>query len=80
MTQPIYLTIQSNGTVVVQDHPYALAGTTAYSIRVLNEQMRPLPSTGGGGTALYYLGGMAMMMVAAATLFRKRKEDRYPVD
>ena len=79
MTQPIYLTIQSNGTVVVQDHPYARAGTTAYSIQVFNEAQRPLPSTGGGGTALYYLGGIAMM-TAAATLFRKRKEDRYPID
>ena len=76
MTTPIYLTILSNGTVAVQEHAYAMAGNTAYTIQVLNEQMRPLPSTGGTGTGGFVVGGLLLMMAAATTtLFRKRKED-----
>ena len=76
MTTPIYLTILSNGTVAVQEHAYAMAGNTAYTIQVLNEQLRPLPSTGGTGTGGFVAGGLLLMMAAATTtLFRKRKED-----
>lgn len=75
MTTPIYLTILSNGTVAVQEHAYAIAGNTAYTIQVLNEQMRPLPSTGGEGTGGFVVGGLLLMAAATTTLFRKRKED-----
>ena len=75
MTTPIYLTILSNGTVAVQEHAYAMAGNTAYTIQVLNEQLRPLPSTGGIGTGGFVVGGLLLMAAATTTLFRKRKED-----
>ena len=75
MPTPIYLTIHSNGAVTVQDHAYAMAGNTAYTIQVLNEALRPLPSTGGIGTGGFVVGGLLLMAAATTTLFRKRKED-----
>ena len=68
MDEPVYLTIQSSGSVAVQPHPYAQAGTTAYTIHVLNQQQRPLPSTGGSGTTPFYLAGLLLIAGALINL------------
>ena len=74
MTEPIYLTIQSNGTVVVQTHAYAVAGGSAYSIQVLNAPLKPLPSTGGmGSTPLYLLGLLLMAAATGGALLPRRR-------
>jgi len=64
MEDPIYLTIQSDGTVVVQEHEYARSGTSAYTIQVLNEPQRPLPSTGGTGPGGYIIPGLLCIATA----------------
>ena len=76
---PIYLTIESNGAVTVQEHSYALPGSTAYTVQVLNCQQLPLPETGGLGRSGYLLTGLACI---AASLMgfsvRKRKRECAP--
>lgn len=68
MTLPIYLTIEQDGTVYVQEHPMALAGTTAYTIFVKNQPESPLPHTGGTGTGWYTALGIWLMLSALALL------------
>jgi len=62
LPDPIYLTIQEDGTVLVDSHIYAESGSAAYSVVVRNRSMAPLPDTGGGGTALYRWAGLGMML------------------
>lgn len=66
MDQPIYLTLHLDGTVSVQDHPYAKPGDSAYTVRVVNRMMRPLPATGGPGTAAFYF--MGLLLIAGALI------------
>ncbi|MBR5571138.1 MAG: Cna B-type domain-containing protein, partial [Oscillospiraceae bacterium] len=73
MTAPIYLTIRSDGIVVVQAHDYAISGGT-YTVQVLNEPLRPLPETGGSGPGWYYLLGALCMAAAAAAWCIRRRE------
>lgn len=65
LLDPIYLTIQEDGTVVVDSHAYAQAGSTAYSIHVMNVPKRPLPITGGSGPGIYQMFGALVMLSAA---------------
>lgn len=75
MEIPIYLTIHTDGTVMVQDHPYATPGSTAFSVHVKNQPESPMPVTGGGGTGGYTAIGLLMMLLAfgwALPQFRKK--------
>lgn len=65
LLDPIYLTIQEDGTVVVEEHTYAQAGATAYTVHVMNVPKRPLPATGGSGPGWYQALGIALMLGAA---------------
>ena len=49
MADPVHLTIEDDGNVIVSPHAYAQAGSTVFSIIVRNAAELPLPSTGGGG-------------------------------
>ena len=79
MTEPIYLTLRTDGTVAVQAHDYALSGGT-YTVHVLNEQMRPLPATGGIGDTPFYLLGLLLMVgaVSGAWFSHRRREGVLP--
>lgn len=75
MTTPIYLTIEQDGTVTVQSHPYAESGTTAFTIHIKNQPESPLPSTGGRGTGLHIALGLVLMFLSmGGILFRHRKK------
>lgn len=75
LEEAAYLTIHSDGTVEVQGHPYVLPGSTAFSVQVLNQPVRPLPLTGGEGTGGYIMPGLLLIAVAVLgyALPRKRK-------
>lgn len=64
LEEPICLTLGENGVVTVEGHEFAQADSTAYSIRVMNREPLPLPSTGGSGTAWYHTIGGALMLLA----------------
>lgn len=68
----IYFTINEDGTVSVEDHSYAEAGTTAYNILVTNQKAIPLPEAGGQGITTLYLMGAAMMILSMS-LYKKTK-------
>ena len=75
LEDPIYLTIRNDGSVVVQDNPYAIPGISAYTIQVLNEQSHPLPSTGGSGPGKIVASGLLLMAASTAgALFQKKKK------
>lgn len=76
---PIYLTIQEDGTVVVDAHAYAQAGSSAYTIHVMNVPKRPLPATGGSGPGIYQILGLMLMLSAAWiwSLPHSKKEGRW---
>ena len=79
LEEAIYLTIQENGTVEVQGHPYAMAGATAFSIQVLNQPEVPLPLTGGAGTGGSIAAGLLLMAAAAGgALLSKRRRGGVP--
>lgn len=72
---PVYLTLHENGLVVVEDHDYASAGSTAYSIVVYNRMSPMLPATGGCGTYWYYtIGGLLMLAAVCGYMLPKRKK------
>lgn len=79
MLDPIFLTIQEDGTVVVDAHAYAQAGATSYSIQVSNVPKRPLPATGGSGPGIYQTFGILLMLSAAWvwSLPHHKKEGRW---
>lgn len=78
--EPIYIVIAEDGTVSVsRNNPYAEPGSSAYSLRVLNLAVVPLPETGGHGTIGYYAMGLAMIFLAlSVTILPKlRHKGRY---
>lgn len=76
---PIYLTIEQDGTVIVEPHIFAEAGSTAFSILVKNQPENPLPETGGIGNGSYIALGIALMLMSlGGILFRHRKKGGYP--
>ncbi len=78
LDEPAYLTIHADGTVTVQGHPFVYAGTTAFSIQVLNQPEKPLPLTGGKGTGGYTAWGILLIMAAlglALPKFRRKGAD-----
>jgi len=79
LNTPIYLTIEQDGTVIVEPHNYAEAGSTAFSIVVKNQPENPLPETGGIGTGLHIALGLALMLMSlGGILFRHRRKGGYP--
>jgi len=79
MEHAIYLEINENGTVTVDTHPFARAGSTAYSVVVYNRHPVPLPSTGGTGAKWYHVGGILMILAATCgyILPKTRRKGRY---
>ncbi|MBQ7795173.1 MAG: hypothetical protein IJ374_01235 [Lachnospiraceae bacterium] len=62
--EPIFLTIEENGTVTVQETIYAQAGNSAFHIVVKNEPAAELPHSGGDGLGGLYGAGVLLMAVA----------------
>ncbi len=79
LIDPVYLTIREDGTVVVDSHTYAQAGSAAYSVLVRNMPKRPLPATGGGGPGPFVTMGTLLMLgaVCGYLLPRIKKKGRY---
>lgn len=73
LDEPAYLTIHADGTVTVQGHPYVLAGTTAFSVQVLNQPEKPLPLTGGKGTGGYTAWGILLLTAALGMALPKHR-------
>ena len=73
MEEPIFFTIEENGSVIVEDHYYAEAGSTAYNMIVRNAEAIPLPETGGGGTTLCSCIGAVLILIALALYINLRK-------
>ena len=76
---PIYLTINEDGSVTVEEHSFAHAGSTAYSIVVYNRMPRPLPNTGGDGDNWYHAFGVLLVLAAVCgyILPKTRYKGRY---
>ncbi|MBO5339465.1 MAG: Cna B-type domain-containing protein [Oscillospiraceae bacterium] len=79
LPDPIYLTLREDGTVVVEAHAYAQAGSSAYTVHVTNASKRPLPDTGGSGPGIYQALGILLMLSAAWiwSLPHNKKEGRW---
>ncbi len=75
--EPIYFTINEDGTVIVEDHTYAIAGTSAFNIIVTNQKALPLPGTGGGGNLIYLACGILIMGAALALIIIKLRRKRH---
>ncbi|MBR3786781.1 MAG: LPXTG cell wall anchor domain-containing protein, partial [Firmicutes bacterium] len=70
----IYLTINEDGSVSVEDESYAGAGSTAYNIFVINSEAVPLPEAGGTGNSMFYVAGLLLLMAAAYIHIRTRRK------
>lgn len=79
LLDPVYLTIQEDGAVVVDGHAYAKPGSNAYSIVIQNHAKLPLPETGGSSPDRYHIsGGLLMLAAAYGYIFpRFKKKGRY---
>lgn len=65
LSEYIYLTINEEGSVTVEESYYAEAGSTAYNILVRNAEAIPLPESGSIGTDMFYTLGLALIAIAA---------------
>ncbi|MBQ7045121.1 MAG: Cna B-type domain-containing protein [Clostridia bacterium] len=65
ISEYIYLTINEDGTVSVEESFYAEAGTTAYNVVVKNGRVVDLPDSGGIGTSMFYVLGLTLITLAA---------------
>lgn len=63
--EPIYFTINEDGSIHLEKNYYAKVGTTAYNIVVRNAEAVPLPESGGGGSTLYCTLGLLLMILSA---------------
>ena len=67
----------SDGTYKYDDgNPITLStdpGDGSFIIKVYNEQIESLPTTGGPGTLYIFASGIALMALAAYVLYRQRK-------
>ncbi len=79
LDDPIYVIINEDGTVTVENHYYASAGGTAYNIVVANSKYVTLPDSGGGGNSMFYAAGLLLILMAACiyiTLLKRRWQHR----
>ncbi len=74
---PIFLTIGETGTISVEPHPYAFAGSSAFNIIVCNQKAVPLPITGGNALLFYITGGILMALTACVIIKRYLLKRRY---
>ncbi len=74
---PIFLTIGETGTVSIEPHPYAFAGSSAFNIVVCNQKAVPLPTTGGNALLFYITGGIFMALTACVIIKRYLLKRRY---
>lgn len=68
---PIFLNIEENGTVNIEEHPYAFAGSSAFNILVCNQKAVPLPTTGGNGFLFYITGGIFILAFTVCVLIKR---------
>ena len=64
MEEYIYLTINEDGSVTVEDSYFAEAGNSAYNIIVKNSESVPLPESGGEGSGMLYVLGTLLCLGA----------------
>lgn len=74
---PIFLTISETGTVSIEPHPYAYAGSSAFNIVVCNQRAVPLPTSGGNVLLFYTTGGILMALTACVIIKRYLLKRRY---
>lgn len=74
---PIFLTIGEDGTISIEPHPYAFAGSSAFNIVVCNQKAVPLPITGGNVLLFYITGGILMALTACVIIKRYFLKRRY---
>ncbi len=74
---PIFLTIGETGTISIEPHPYAFAGSSAFNIVVCNQKAVPLPSSGGNVLLFYITGGILMALTACVIIKRYLLKRRY---
>lgn len=76
-TEPAYLTINSDGTVTVEnDHEYVSAGSYSQVVQVKNRSAMPMPDTGGGGTLWFTFGGMLLLLSVFTYLKNNKRKKR----
>lgn len=73
----IYLTINEDGSVAVEDDSYAGPGSTAYNIFVINSEAVPLPEAGGKGNSMFYVTGLLLLIAAAVIYIRNLRKRRW---
>lgn len=74
---PIFLTVSEIGTISIEPHPYAFAGSSAFNIVVCNQKAVPLPSSGGNVLLFYITGGILMALTACVIIKRYLLKRRY---
>lgn len=74
IAMPIYCTIREDGSVEVEEHLYAEAGSTSYNILIRNALDVPLPESGGSGTLWYIVCGLLMMATAGLYIYTSHKK------
>ncbi len=74
---PIFLTISETGTVSIEPHPYAFAGSSAFNIIICNQKAVPLPTTGGNALLFYITSGILMALTACVIIKRYLLKRRY---
>ncbi|MCQ4023322.1 MULTISPECIES: SpaA isopeptide-forming pilin-related protein [unclassified Ruminococcus] len=67
---PIFLTIGETGTISIEPHPYAFAGSSAFNIVICNQKAVPLP-TAGGNVFLFYITGSILMALTACVIIKR---------
>ena len=73
LSDPIYITINEDGSVDVESHYYTSAGSTAYNIVVANSKYVTLPDSGGNGNRMFYAAGLLLMAAGIYITLRKRR-------
>lgn len=71
LEEPILFSINEDGSVTVENHPYAYAGASAYNIVVCNRKAVPLPITGGNGITMYCASGIFLMLTAVCVYIKR---------
>lgn len=73
----VFLTINEDGTINIENHPYAFAGSSAFNIVVCNQKAVPLPTTGGYGYLFYITVGIIILMIVLCVIIKNTFKRRY---